>query len=347
MCDRRPISSAARLAMRLCNSLLLFLSSATGFSSGALYAGSYTCGTPAWLFLHVDEASDERVTAVFHFLYPSSTQNGAYQIRGKYRDAPLPMRRAVQFEPGHWVVTAGKVVRVGLLGILSEDGSTFAGEVLHSSCGSFQLARIGTDELIPPLSTVSLGALATTDALPRVLQLSSDGALGTAAADVSDEGNEDHLDRKWQPRLQVQMLINGVALLIEEARQRRRTPAATPTPSVPPSAQPPVQQPTTQLRPLVGPMPAEEATNAAAGEPALSAAEVDKLRALEPVLRRLIDTRSFDDACTASRLELAQHPPHEAPYTILPCAGFLCPVQLAHSPRTDDLESRRCRQAFC
>ena len=107
MCDRRPISSAARLAMRLCNSLLLILSSATGFSSGALYAGSYTCGTPAWLFLHVDEASDERVTAVFHFLYPSSTQNGAYQIRGKYRDAPLPMRRAVQFEPGHWVVTAG------------------------------------------------------------------------------------------------------------------------------------------------------------------------------------------------------------------------------------------------
>ena len=300
--------------MRLCNSLLLILSSATGFSSGALYAGSYTCGTPAWLFLHVDEASDERVTAVFHFLYPSSTQNGAYQIRGKYRDAPLPMRRAVQFEPGHWVVTAGKVVRVGLLGILSEDGSTFAGEVLHSSCGSFQLARIGTDELIPPLSTVSLGALATTDALPRVLQLSSDGALGTAAADVSDEGNEDHLDRSWQPRPQVQMLINGVALLIEEARQRRRTPAATPTPSVPPSAQPPVQQPTTQLRPLVGPMPAEEATNAAAGEPALSAAEVDKLRALEPVLRRLIDTRSFDDACTASRLELAQHlPPTKLP----------------------------------
>ena len=183
MCDRRPISSAARLAMRLCNSLLLILSSATGFSSGALYAGSYTCGTPAWLFLHVDEASDERVTAVFHFLYPSSTQNGAYQIRGKYRDAPLPMRRAVQFEPGHWVVTAGKVVRVGLLGILSEDGSTFAGEVLHSSCGSFQLARIGTDELIPPLSTVSLGALATTDALISHPDLPSAlGKLGSVRA---------------------------------------------------------------------------------------------------------------------------------------------------------------------
>jgi hypothetical protein len=229
------------------------------------------------------------------------------------------MRRAVQFEPGHWVVTAGKVVRVGLLGILSEDGSTFAGEVLHSSCGSFQLARIGTDELIPPLSTVSLGALATTDALPFVLQLSADGALGialTAAADVSDEENEDHLDRKWRPRPQVQMLINGVALLIEEARQRRRTPAATPTPSVQPSvqpsAQPPEQQPTTQLRPLVGPMPAEGATNAAAGEPALSAAEVDQLLALEPVLRRLIDTRSFDNACTTSRLELAQHPPRSS-----------------------------------
>ena len=175
--------------------LLQLLSSATGFSTGEVYAGSYTCGTPAWLFLHIDEASDERVNAVFHFLYPSSTQNGAYQVRGKYRDALSPMRRAVQFEPGHWVVTAGKVVRVGLLGILSEDGSTFAGEVLHSSCGSFQLARIGTDELIPPLSTVSLGALATTDALPFVLQLSANGALGialTAAADVSDEENEDH-----------------------------------------------------------------------------------------------------------------------------------------------------------
>ena len=30
--------------------------------------------------------------------------------------------------------------------------------------------------------------------------------------------------------------------------------------------------------------------------------------------------------------------PHEAPYAILPCAGYLCPVQLAHSPPADDLE---------
>ena len=161
------------------------------------------------------------------------------------------------------------------------------------------------------------------------------------------EGNEDHLDRSWQPRPQVQMLINGVALLIEEARQRRRTPAATPTPSVPPSAQPPVQQPTTQLRPLVGPMPAEEATNAAAGEPALSAAEVDKLRALEPVLRRLLDTRSFDDACTASRLELAQHlPPTKLPMqscrALASCA--LCSSR-THLERM--ISSLACRQAFC
>ncbi len=278
--------------------LLLVVSCSLGsFSTGELYAGTYTCGSPAWLFLHIHDASEQRVNAVFQFLYPSSTQNGAYEVHGKYRDAVSPTRRAVQFEPGVWVAAAGKVVRVGLLGILSEDGDTFAGEVLHSSCGSFELARVSVDELIPPESTVNIGALSAEDAQPSTLKLTTGSSeLGVAHATTADgTGAADDAARR-ESRPTLQMLINGAAGLIEEARLRRRTraqsmstraaaPAApAPLPSLP-------EQLTIERAALVGPVPVEVSVASA-----LVAEEVEKLQVLEPALRQLIDAREFSDA---------------------------------------------------
>ena len=109
---------------------------------GDVFAGSYVCGNPAWLLLHVLEPNDDTkpFSAVFHFVYPSSTQHGAYMLSG----APFASRgpSTIQLEPGAWISSAkGKVVPVGLLGVLSADGTTFSGEVLHASCGRFEVHR--------------------------------------------------------------------------------------------------------------------------------------------------------------------------------------------------------------
>jgi hypothetical protein len=52
---------------------------------GSVYAGSYKCGNSAWLLMHVEEASAAGVKAIFHFMYPSSTQHGAFLLHGTVR----------------------------------------------------------------------------------------------------------------------------------------------------------------------------------------------------------------------------------------------------------------------
>ena len=74
---------------------------------GDIFAGSYMCGNVAWLLLHMHEPAEAGVlTATFHFLYPSSTQHGAYTLKGKVVDAPGRRRRLIQFEPGEWISSA-------------------------------------------------------------------------------------------------------------------------------------------------------------------------------------------------------------------------------------------------
>ena len=180
---------------------------------GDVFAGSYVCGNPAWLLLHVLEPNDDTkpFSAVFHFVYPSSTQHGAYMLSG----APFASRgpSTIQLEPGAWISSAkGKVVPVGLLGVLSADGTTFSGEVLHASCGRFEVHRVRLD-VEPPLTSVQLGALSRAGAQDSVIHLKAEGPI------MSESSH--HLGSDGS-RATLQMLLNGVAGLVLEARTNRQ-----------------------------------------------------------------------------------------------------------------------------
>ena len=59
--------------------------------------------------MSVEQSSSEGVAAVFHFLYPGSTQHGAYSLTGKYE----LNGRVLRFKPAGWLhQSAGKVVPV-------------------------------------------------------------------------------------------------------------------------------------------------------------------------------------------------------------------------------------------
>ena len=126
-------------------------------AAGDVYAGSYQCGTAAWLLMHIERATSEGVDAIFHFLYPTSTQHGAYAMRGEWDKTS---RQILSFEPAEWLwAKATKVQKVGIMGIVSEDGESFAGEIMHESCGKFAVNRtVSHSEASNPRSTLSPSA---------------------------------------------------------------------------------------------------------------------------------------------------------------------------------------------
>ena len=87
--------------------------------------GSYTCRTPAWLILHVHACNASAVEAVFQFVYPTTTQHGAFWVSGQFGAT-----RALKLAPTTaWLTPAPpRVVPVGLLGIISDEGRRFKGE---------------------------------------------------------------------------------------------------------------------------------------------------------------------------------------------------------------------------
>ena len=206
--------------------LLLVLALVTIASStlvpGAVYVGHYYCGSYAWLMFHVEEVSDEGVQAVFHFMYPSSTQHGAYLMRGKYHSN----RRIMRFEPVDWLFqSAGKVVKVGLAGIVSADGESFAGEVVHLSCGKFQLNRTAID-VEPPAHTVQFRGLGA-DETTHQMVMKAQGALLEEDGKARDGMTQEFpAAGRGPPRETLQMLLNGVRGLVAEARQQRQRAAA-------------------------------------------------------------------------------------------------------------------------
>ena len=176
-------------------------------SAGDVYVGSYRCGSPAWLLLQIEEASEKSIKAVFHFVYPSSTQHGAYLMRGSWDEKNS---RILNFEPGAWIHAAiGKVVPVGLMGIFSSDGNTFSGEVMHKSCGKFEVNRTSLD-VAPPETTI---------------YFDSPGGKAEDYEMTISAGDEDDPDAsQWRPH--GRLLIRGVAGLVEEARRARRARAS-------------------------------------------------------------------------------------------------------------------------
>jgi len=55
-----------------------------GLAAGQTFAGHYTCGSTAWLFLTIESVTPESVDAIFHFLYPGSTQSGVFEVHGTF-----------------------------------------------------------------------------------------------------------------------------------------------------------------------------------------------------------------------------------------------------------------------
>lgn len=183
---------------------------------GAVYAGQYMCGSAAWLMLHFEQVNEQGVSAVFHFLYPGSTQHGAYVMTGKHEMSG----RVLRFEPAEWLwQSQGKVVKVGLMGVISEDGSSISGEVMHLSCGRFQVNRTTLD-VTPPEMTVPLGR---SDYGPtHRMVLKAEGSLVAAAEPGADGGSSAEAAAARSKRAHLQMLLNGVRGLVEEARSERR-----------------------------------------------------------------------------------------------------------------------------
>ena len=151
-----------------------------GWSAGMVLVGSYTCRTPAWLILHVHACNASAVEAVFQFVYPTTTQHGAFWVSGQFGAT-----RALKLAPTTaWLTPAPpRVVPVGLLGIISDEGRRFKGEVLHGGCGGFDVnlttwdgARFG-----PPHEKPAAGAAEAT--------LADGGQSRTATATVGAMGS--------------------------------------------------------------------------------------------------------------------------------------------------------------
>ena len=107
-----------------------------GWRAGMVFAGNYACRTPAWLLLHLHSCNSTNVEAIFQFIYPTSTQHGAFWVSGTFGAT-----RALKLAPGGaWLgAPPPRVVPVGLLGVISDEGRRFKGEVLHGGCGSFDV----------------------------------------------------------------------------------------------------------------------------------------------------------------------------------------------------------------
>ena len=124
---------------------------------GDVYVGQYMCGSAAWLLLHIDSANaDGEVSAVFHFVYPTSTQHGAYQMHGSFRKGLKS--NLLELEPGEWIHKAAKVVKVGVIGVFTDDGLSYKGEILHSNCRGFQVNKTTVD-VSPPGTLLHMNPL--------------------------------------------------------------------------------------------------------------------------------------------------------------------------------------------
>ena len=73
---------------------------------------------------------------MFQFVYPTTAQHGAFWVSGQFGAT-----RALKLAPTTaWLTPAPpRVVPVGLLGIISDEGRRFKGEVRHGGCGGFDV----------------------------------------------------------------------------------------------------------------------------------------------------------------------------------------------------------------
>ena len=108
---------------------------------------------------------------------------------------------------------------VGLMGVISADNDTFAGEVMHGSCGKFEVNRTAPlTDIAPPESTIYFpspgGGLPTKQMVLR--------AEGPIMMEFGKMPREDDSGGSTPRREALQMFLNGADGLVHEARQQRR-----------------------------------------------------------------------------------------------------------------------------
>ena len=190
-------------------SLIVRAASAAQLVEGAIYAGHYVCGGASWLLFHVERVTDDRVQAAFHFLYPSSTQHGVYSLTGKFQEGG----RVLSMTPEPWLLeSSGQIVPVGLMGVVSDDGQSYSGEVMHVSCGRFQVNRTTVD-VVPPEQTVYFPSADSSKPTRQMTLKASASLVPAAAADGAASS---------APREQLQMIASGMRGMVAEARQMRQ-----------------------------------------------------------------------------------------------------------------------------
>uniref|UniRef100_A0A7S4BC79 Uncharacterized protein n=1 Tax=Chrysotila carterae TaxID=13221 RepID=A0A7S4BC79_CHRCT len=172
-----------------------------------LYAGHYTCGNTAWLLLRVERATEKEVHAVFHFVYPASTQQGAFEVHGIYGENSV-----LKLTPTRWLhKPPGRVVPVGLAGVVSDSGGRFKGEVLHSNCGGFDV-NTTQDDLHDEVRHLHLPAFTDSDGRMHA-PLAVDFARTTTA--LSPVGAALG-PRAAAQRVQTQRQFNAVSQIVEQ-----------------------------------------------------------------------------------------------------------------------------------
>ncbi|KAL3913146.1 MAG: hypothetical protein SGPRY_008088 [Prymnesium sp.] len=175
---------------------------AHGLVNGSIFAGHYQCGSSAWLLLHLEEVSEVDVSAVFHFVYPSSSQHGAYTMSGQFSTSE---GRLLRLHPKEWVDRPpGKVEPVGLAGVISPDGLRIKGEIMHLGCDGFDVNRTKLD--------VDAGTWRFPEMRVRGSRVPPlDMALaGEGSIAQSKDGRE-----------ALQIMVSGVTQLVEEVRRDR------------------------------------------------------------------------------------------------------------------------------
>jgi TPR repeat protein/tRNA A-37 threonylcarbamoyl transferase component Bud32 len=113
------------------------------FRPGEAWSGSYTCGQGSTdLVLRIlDQAPDQKVTAIFDFDYGHGQVPGRFLVSGTYDAA----RGAIAFSPGIWLEAPAGWMTVGLSGQVSLQKTIFTGKIDAPRCGNFRVVRMVSD----------------------------------------------------------------------------------------------------------------------------------------------------------------------------------------------------------
>lgn len=106
------------------------------FVAGETWNGSYQCGGPSTLALHITHVSGNSVSATFDFK-SSTGKAGVFNMAGTF----TPATHHLALNAGSWIKQPPGFVSVNLDGTVAPDNHAFAGKVIGPGCSTFSLRR--------------------------------------------------------------------------------------------------------------------------------------------------------------------------------------------------------------